>query len=249
MYIQTDHFNSPIDYFYDLKLLKLGSGREGTCFKMNNRTYKIYNDSYIKLYHNREEELLKFKDINIDNIYFIKELIYFNKELVGTICDYAPGISCAHAKLHLSKIDKLTCGLTNLKKSILELSELGIHIDDPYLGNILYDNGTFNLIDMFSSYYSQDNITDIYQSNMQKIMSALYRNITNKYQSVDHFIYAFLNDINSPYKEYLVDPDLLLNPYETITGIKTVIEEYIGHEITTFSKSYKDLLKIKKKKY
>ena len=66
---------------------------------------------------------------------------------------------------------------------------------------------------MFSSYYSQDNITDIYQSNMQKIMSALYRNITNKYQSVDHFIYAFLNDINSQYIEYLVDPDLLLNPY------------------------------------
>ena len=70
---------------------------------------------------------------------------------------------------------------------------------------------------------------------MRKIISELFRNITYKYYELDNFIYSFLQDINSPYKNYLYDIDLLTNPDNTILEIKNTINEYMGYEIESFS--------------
>lgn len=257
-------FNSLIqvvDFFCDTKLKVLGSGAEGTCYKVGNKTYKLYNDIYSDLFNNEVDKmnLLKFRDIIINNVYFIRALIYYENDLIGIITDYASGINCGKTLLYRRNLDKLILALNTLSDNIYELSKLGIYIEDHFLPNILYDNVNFKLIDTGSYYYSKeipesddnkdkDDIEVIYKKNMTKIMKMLFSSITNVDPLRDNFIFAFLWYIDSPYKKYLVDTDLLLNPGDTITGIRNTIQEEIGREITAFSQCKNDLLRIRKKR-
>lgn len=43
------------------------------------------------------------------------------------------------------------------------------------------------------------------------------------------------------------DIDLMINPDETILGIRRELEEYIGYEILNFGECRMDLLRIKKR--
>lgn len=237
-------------------IVELGKGKEGICYRIGNKTYKLYNEFYCNIFScdSYASELIKFKNLYINNIYFIRELIYDNDLIIGSVCDYANGVSCAKTQLHRRKIDSLVKALDSLKNSILELSKLGIYIDDSFLANILYDGKYFKLIDTGSYYYSNqilninDDVNMIYKSNMKLIMKNLFVNITNKYCELDNFIFVFLWYIDSPYKYYLVDNDLMMEPDKTIIGIKEILQEYIGYEISNFSQCRNDLLKIRKKK-
>lgn len=239
------------DYFS--KLIILGSGCEGTCYKNKGFVYKMYNREYIDLYSNEVaiERLLKFRDIIIENIYFIRGLICLDSVMVGSVSEYACGSSCVKRNLYRCKIDNLAKALTILKENVYELGKLGICLDDIFLGNILYDGDKFKLIDTGSYYYYKEmpDVLEfdeliIYKKNMKKIMRVLLMNITNG--EVDKFILSFLWGVGSPYRSYLVDNDLLCNPDETIIGIKNTISEYIGYEIDSFSNCKKDLLKLRK---
>ena len=66
-------------------------------------------------------------------------------------------------------------------------------------------------------------------------MRLLFMNITGSYLEDDNFVLSFLWRINSPYKSYLVDRDLLCNPDVTIMEIKNIISEYSGFDIDNFS--------------
>ena len=79
----------------------LGRGSEGLCYRYNKYVYKIYNDNYINLYNNdiAINRLLQFRDIIIDNIYFIRRLIYLDNLMIGSISEYADGISCSKKML------------------------------------------------------------------------------------------------------------------------------------------------------
>lgn len=251
--IRFNNLINLVDFFLCDRVKVLGSGSEGTCYKIGNYTYKLYNELYSDLLNNdiAIERLLKFRDIIIDNIYFIKAAMYYDNQLIGSVCEYASGKCCKGALLYRSKIDKLVRALNILKENIYELSKLGICIDDNFLGNVLYDGNNFKLIDTGSYfYYNKDDYdTDIiYLKNMKKIMKILFLGITDKIYMEDDFIFGFLWKIDSPYKYYLIDDDLIMNPGNTIIGIKNTIEEYIGYEIDTFSRCRKDLLKIKKRK-
>lgn len=245
-------------YLINNNIRVLGSGKEGTCYKIGDKSYKLYNELYCNLYNNDVyvKRLLQYKNVIIDNIYFIRALIYYNDNVVGSVTEYASGINCGDKKLHRCKIDKLVNALSILKNNIYELSKLGIYVEDDFLPNVIYDGNNFKLIDTgdyfnyseLDSTLNKDNVMDIYRKNMTKIIKMLFTNITNKYYIVDHFIFGFLWHIDSPYKSYLVDTDMLCNPDETILGIKNTICEYIGYEIDTFSKCKSDLLKIRKRK-
>ena len=223
----------------------IGSGAEGNCYKVHKKTYKIYKNSSIKNINNIHniENILRYKNIIIDNIYFVRGLIYCDNLIVGSYSEYAKGKSCIQTELHKCKINKLTYALSILKQNIYELSKLGICIDDYFLGNILYDGNNFKLIDTASYYINNSDINIIYQENMKKIISELFKNITYKYYEKDNFIYTYLHDINSPYKNYLYDIDLITNPDNTILEIKKIISEYMGYEIESFSNSRTKLLK------
>lgn len=245
-----------VDIFFD-SLKYLGSGSEGSCYKKGNMVYKKYNQLYSNLYSNDVSiyRLLRYRDIVINNIYFIRKLMYFDNMVVGAVSNYASGISCSKKQLHRCKLDNIINALSILKRDIYELSKLGICIDDNFLGNILYDGDNFKLIDTGGYYYYSDipgigsnyDINFLYENNMRKIILQLFKNITDVGYIDDNFIYGFLWDIDSLYKDYLDDINLMVNPDKTIIGIRNDIGEYVGYEIDNFSQCRKDLLRIRKK--
>lgn len=237
----------------------LGSGWEGSCYKKGNKVYKLYNNVFIDYIYNgvfSKEGLVKFSDVFIDNIYFIRALIYCEGFVVGSISDYASGRPCGDIKMYNVKIDNLINALKVLKNNIFELSELGIFIEDEFINNILYNGKNFKFIDT-SRYYrfddvlcdddDIDDVCDIYELNMIRIMNILLGAITDKKEFNDNFVFNYLNKVNSCYKDYMIDKDLFLNPDTTINGIKDEIQNGIGREITTFGDCRKDLLRIKKR--
>ena len=62
----------------------------------------------------------------------------------------------------------------------------------------------------------------------------------------DDFIFGYLQKVNSPYKDYLKDIDLMINMDDTIIGIRNEIQECVGREIKTFSSCRKDLQRVMK---
>ena len=83
----------------------------------------------------------------------------------------------------------------------------------------------------------------VYRKNMRKVIHKLFLNITNYRGIEDNFIYRFLLNNDSIYKDYMKDIDLMINPDDTILGIKVELEEYIGYEINSFSECRKILVK------
>ena len=176
--------------------------------------------------------------------------MYCNDMVVGSISKYSGGLSCSKLYLHMCKLDNLINVLSTLKKNVYELSKLGICIEDNFLGNILYFDGTFRFIDTGSYYNYTDipgvidyDIDVVYRKNMGKIIHKLFLNITDYRVLEDQFIYKFLLENNSIYKEYMEDIDLMINPDDTILGIKRELEEYIGNEIDNFAECRKVLIK------
>lgn len=255
--IKFSEINTVVEFFRGSR--RLGYGREGTCYKIGNMSYKFYNSLYRFIYSDVDSqlELLKLKDVVVDNFYFIRCLIYFNDKLMGSVSEYAKGNSCGKIWLHRRDLDKLIIALNTLKKNIYELSRYGICIEDHDLSNILYDGNVFSLIDVGDYRYSGDvifmgqnvivdDIDAIYRENMRRIVTLLFKGITNFDNRYDDFIFAYLTEINSPYKDYLEDIDLIINPDETISGIRDSIQEGIGREINAFSNCRNDLRRIRK---
>lgn len=257
--IRFNKLSQVVDFFKEAE--KIGSGTEGTCYKIGDKSYKLYHPLFCNLYGNSvyRNRLLKLRESVVENFYFIKNLIYLRGNLIGSISDYAPGKSCDDIFLHKRNLDRLIIALDTLKKNIYELSEQRIYIDDEFLSNILYDSNVFRIIDtggyflssdipIDSSDKDRDDVLTIYKRNMKKIMYLLFKKITDLDEEHDDFIFAYLWRINSPYKKYLIDDDLMLNPSETIIGIRNTIQEDIGREITSFSNCRRDLTRILKKK-
>lgn len=257
--IKFDEMSQVVEFFRGSK--KLGYGREGACYKIKNMSYKFYNSLYRSIYSDDESQskLLRFRDKIVDNLYFIRALIFYGDKLMGSVTEYASGDSCGKLWLYKRNLDKLINALSILKKNVYQLSELGICIKDHDLSNVLYDGNVFSLIDVGDYYYSNDviymgdnvivtDVDEIYRENMRKIVGLLFEGITGSYSIHDKFIFAYLQEVNSPYKDYLVDTDLMLEPDETIRGIRNEIQEGIGREITTFSNCRKDLQRIMKMK-
>lgn len=237
---------------------KLGVGMEGTCYKKGNNSYKLYNRIYRDTYDTStaQRRLMRFKDIQIDNFYFIRNLIFIRENIVGSVSQYAKGSNCYQIELYKKNLDNLINALNILKKNVMELSKNYIYIDDLWLENILYDNREFKFIDT-SDYYLRedsknsndkyDDVNAIYRKNMTVIMKVLFKDITSYNSFLDNFIFAYLTEIGSEYKDYLIDTDLMIDPDTTIIGIRNLIQEDIGREITSFSNCRKDLLRIRKK--
>lgn len=257
--IQFNSLIRVVNFFSDADYL--GRGHEGSCYRKGDSVYKLYNPLYCNLLDNdiARKRLLKFRNTIVENVYFIRKLIYFDNDLIGSVADYARGSNCIENKLYRKRIDKLVEALAILKKTIYELSQLGIYINDECLANTIYDGKVFKLIDVGSYLCSseilesemdedKDDVLIIYRKNMCKIMKYLFGAITDKKEEYDNFIFSFLWYIDSPYKTYLIDSEMLMNPEQTIMGIRDTIQETIGREIVSFSNCRSDLMRIRKKR-
>ena len=246
--IRFDNISHIVEFFRGSK--KFGYGMEGTCYRIGDMSYKFYNSLYREIYSELDfqKELIKFKDVKIENIYFIRALIFYGEQLMGSVSEYSNGKSCNNLWLCRSNLNKIVNALVILKESIYKLSQLGICIMDHDLSNMLYDGNVFSLIDVGDYCYSNCvmSIDDIYKDNMKKICGLLFRGITGYYNMYDDFIFGYLQKVNSPYKDYLKDINLMLDMDGTIIGIRNEIQECIGREIITFSSCRKDLQRIMK---
>ena len=250
--IRFDEISQIVEFFRGSK--KLGYGMEGTCYRIENISYKLYNSLYRDIYGelDKQKELIKFKELVIDNVYFIRALIFYRDKLMGSVSQYACGNSCGSIYLHRRNLDRIINALKILKKSVYQLSELGICIMDHDLSNVLYDDRVFSLIDVCDYCYADDSkdivgdVKAIYRENMKKISGLLFRSITGYCNMYDKFIFGYLQEVNSLYKDYLVDVDLMMDVDGTIMGIRNEIEEFIGRDVITFSSCRKDLQRIMK---
>lgn len=255
--IRFNELSQIVEFFRGSK--KLGYGREGACYKIKNMSYKFYNSLYREIYGEKEyqKQLILFRDKIVNNIYFIRGLMFYDDKLIGSVTEYASGNSCGKLWLYRSNLDKLIGALKTLKTDVYHLSELGICVMDHDLSNVLYDGNVFSLIDVGDYCYSSDviymgdnvivtDVDELYKENMRKIVSLLFEGITSSYGIYDKFVFAYLQEVKSPYKDYLKDIDLMLEPDETIIGIRNEIQEGIGREIATFSSCRKDLQRIMK---
>lgn len=248
------------------KAQKLGYGIEGTCYRVGDMTYKVYNNAYREMLERKNlvHALKKYRDVFIDNVYFIRRLVYVGDMLACSVTNYADGVACNKISLYEKNLDTLIQAFEELSAALFELSAFGISTQDPFLGNILYNDQVFQLIDTagYSPYRNrleksndnnrleEDNNSDylfaLYKKNALPFMKLLLAKVTN--HKKDDFIFRYLKDIHSPYQDFLNDEDLLMEPDLTIASIRDAIQEGIGRKIDTFSSCKTDLVRTMRRK-
>lgn len=218
---------------------KIGVGTEGTCYRVDDYTLKIYIDlsnNFKEMYN--DSYYLQFKNINIDNFHFIKNLVYLenkeSKRLIGTISNYVDGLVLDYKILYNTNIDNIINGIINLTPSIKELSKQYICIGDAFIKNIIYNKDNFHFIDTASYYYSDEYPYYIYKYNVITVMKELIESATGSYEN--GLINKYLFKIDNRYN-YNYDLELLLNPVDLLQNLKKTLEEYCNKEIVCFSDS------------
>jgi len=244
------YFNS-LEEINNFLLFKkyLSSGVEGSCYKYNDYTLKFFHNYLEQNSIYDEKYYLQFKDINVDNFYFVKNMIYLgnedNKKIIGTISNHATGNTLSYNSLYAVSINKLIESLKILRKNVLELSQNAISLGDSiFIKNIIYDD-VFKFIDLANFYYTYEEPYYLFKNNFYIIMRELFPSIINSY-SKDDIIVEYINKIDNQYN-IMYDYELLLNPVKLITNLKNSLEDYCNIEINSF-KDCESILKQKLKK-
>ena len=227
----------------------LGKGAEGSCYRYEDSTLKIFdgilkdeirNIKYDKNYY------LQFKDINVENFHFVKNIIYLNDakdfKIIGLISNYASGNNLDYNSLYDVPIDSIINSLEILLDNILSLSNNLIAVKDAvFIKNILYDGKIFKFIDTSNFFFIEEDPYYIYKNNVVEIMKELIISIINGYG--DSCVCNYFKHVSSEYN-YYYDPGLLADPIKYLKKLKLILEEYCEKEIKTF----KDCESIMKKK-
>lgn len=213
---------------------KIGNG----CYLISDGyVLKTYDDNYRQSHRCSKEEFLKFKNLDIDGVSFIKWCVFLDNNYVfGTITKYIPGV-CGHNNYFREiPIDILIRALERLKLTIKCLSDLGILITDPFDENIIFDGEKFTLTDTGEWIYSEEDHDQLFRQNMISVMYEIYNNIFGFNRLGTVTVDEFLRIINSKYAKAGVENDfLLLDPSTLITGIKTELENHLGINLIRFS--------------
>lgn len=221
-------------YFRNKKFL--GVGIEGNCLKIDNeRVAKLYHKNVLKKYEGKtsREKLLEFKDIQIDNFYFIKELIWVRFQMIGSIMPFVEGINLEDKVLGEISIDELCADLENLINSINCLSSEKIMVDDILRKNTIYNNG-FHFIDTGCFFYSNQSFSNVFYYNVKEIIGMILYELF--YELFIHFD-VIRNLLEEKYCNWCTDLDILCNPREFLFEIKKALEEKVEQEIYTFNDS------------
>ena len=228
-------------------LHSIGHGSEGDCYKLDNSTVLKYlnGPSYEPL---TQEQILQFSQIDIYNYIFVKNIAFMQDEIVGVLMKYIDGENIFDHRLYKTKYDNIIKAFEDLMVGTKKLSDLFIHIADPYSTNIIYRNKRFYIVDTMgykkdSSFTSptelqkkEKKIEDIYRSNIRMLSFQIYNCLITRL--VKRY-FMTIPDL----KGYERNKEFLENPVLFLKVAKQVLSEYCGDEIKTIDQADRVLQK------
>ena len=181
-----------IKYLSNYKLVEVGIGTEGKCFKTDNKAIKILNNPLKSNYH--KDRIITKKDINLDSFLFPEELYTVNNIVYGYTTEYIEGD--IFNKKTPSKIDELA--LLKAYKKILEdvkaLSKNQILIYD-ISNNLLFNNKELKAIDTLEYSRKDDSYAKILYANETNIKKSISNGLINATGDISFFDQTDINTI------------------------------------------------------
>ena len=206
----------------------IGFGREGNCILTDNgyvlkKLYGEYNPQFA----------LQFKNIENDSFIFAKSGIFIDDYIRAIFMRYAKGLTLSDKIPKDKSFIQLGIQLQKLVDDIVKLSEMGIQVKDFHMGNIVYDENKFTIIDTIGYLYLRGSYKT---ENLREIMHRLFY-----YLLVDILRYREIpNNL-----VYYGKIDILESPNEYLIKLKKYIENLVEQDVTTVD----DAIKVLNKKY
>ena len=224
-----NNYNELKEYVNIHKVKSLGSGREGTCFLLDDNSVikLLYSDYY-------SDYALQFKDIESPTFVFPKNCAFVKDYVRAIIMEYVQGDSLSKHKPIEQRIDLLGDKLQILTDSLDDISSKGILVKDFHCGNVIYNDNEFKVIDTLPYLYLHGN--NYKNENLYEVMNRIYS-----------FLLEDIMKYNEIYKKYgyIGNIDKLDNPAIYLRYLKEELENITDQEINTLSEANKVL----KKKY
>lgn len=213
-------------------------------YRIDDTIIKRFNPDKSRMIYDEfdEKKLLQFKDVDVEQFYFIKSLLFtgaFN--IHSTIYKYASGIDIDQKSLASYNIDDIINAIGVLQNSIKKLSELGIYANDVNYGNVIFDGMTLSIIDTCEYYYSENDPSQVYEDNLMYIMNTIFSNLfytfyQNRFSTV-RMIHKYFSIRGSEFENFR-QMDYLMDPVNTLIGMRKFMEEDLGVSLYSFGESF-----------
>ena len=178
-FISREHFNT-----YLKKLKYLGEGSQGICYlrKEDNAVFKVFHeffDSESSGY--TKEYILRFSNIKNSTFIWPNDIIIVENEIVGYTMPYKKSKNLCEINPLLVNLNSLETATIKAEEDVKLLTDNKVKLYDVRY-NILYSNGTMNIIDTLE--YSSREVT--YEENRQNIDEELMLFLVDNY--FDNFV-------------------------------------------------------------
>lgn len=204
----------------------IGEGGDGAVYLVDNKwSLKIFHH-----WRTSASDIIPFLNLEIDGFAFPVSIVYLREEVVGVIAPFIKGKDISAKKLAGEEISKVITASSALLPGIEELSYLHILARDAEEVNIIYGDNNLMVIDPLQfEFLSSKNI---FAENLEIVMTSVVNSALDERTLK---INTFLKLINSRYKNYQNDWELLSHPKELFLGIKSELEECLQLRIERFS--------------
>lgn len=214
----------------------LGSGSQGTCYKVGNKVYKIFNqfvfnDDYDDWIKYNGEEILKFSSICNNTYVFPKDIITVSSLVVGYVTEFVNGSNLDKLNPLTVDLDKFACGLEKVYFDIESISSFSVRSYDV-LYNIMYGADGFKVVDTLEYSVSTIDNVDLFNINKSNF------NVGILLFLVDGYFDDFINNsiyLKDMYNDYSVDIKLFLKEFRKALSMNE------GLDIYTLSEARKSL--------
>lgn len=218
------------------KLQYIDRGAEGICYRLSRKTVFKYLCGEIYYPIVDENQLLQFKNIDIANYIFAKNVVFLKEQIIGVLMKYVNG-NLVDKGLYNVKIFNLIKAFEDLEISTRKLSNYGISVFDVFPSNMFYNNSRFFLID--TMWYEKVDLDPdkLFKENMVSIFSNICDNI------FPLELYDFIQTLPQ-IREFKKDDDLLSKPSYVIKTFYDDVCKYLDSEPKTMSEIKKKIFEI-----
>ena len=156
-------------WLYEYKNFCLGSGAQGTCYKVGNKVFKIFNEYVDRDYLDDEmvyskSEILRFSYVNNNTYIFPTDVIMVDDIVVGYVMSYVSGKTIDKINPLFVDLDRFALDLEKVYSDVKILSALGIRSFDVVY-NIMYGFDWFKIIDTMDYNYSSEDFDNLFEIN------------------------------------------------------------------------------------
>ena len=224
-----DSFDKYIDKHF---VKELGLGGTSRCVLLD-------TDVAAKIYNSRqcEKDVLEFKDVYIPSFQFARAVARIKGNVYASFAEPASGKDLRDRWDYLNN-DMVMVGnqLDVLARDILTLTELGIQAEDFFVGNIVYDNEKFTVIDTRAYFHSNEE--DLKNENFDEIMKDIYNRFLSRLFYENRAMYGYKYSLHKAYLE---------TPGEYFKELRDYIRMITDTEVVTFNEASIALERIKKR--